>query len=232
VRHWGCGGAPLPDILVKQFAGRGALVANGMGMTETGPTLFLADPSMARRKVGSVGKPQLFARVKIVRPDGCEADVNEAGELWITGPGITPGYWQDPEATAQAITPDGWLRSGDLAKCDDDGCYWLVGRSKEMFISGAENVYPVEVENVLTDHPAILEAAVLGVPDSRWGEVGHAYVRLRPKSQMPTHDDLVAWCRHRLANYKVPRQFVAIDDFPRTAAGKIRKHLINADRDL
>lgn len=226
VRHWGCGGAPLPDTLVEAFAARGALVANGMGMTETGPTVFLADPATARSKIGSVGKPQLLSRVRIVRPDGSEADIGEPGELWITGPGITPGYWNNPQATAAAITRDGWLRSGDLATRDSDGCYAIVGRLKEMFISGAENVYPAEVENVLASHPAVLEAAVRGVPDARWGEVGWAFLLARPGHALPGAAELTAWCRERLAAYKVPRRFIPVDAFPRTAAGKIQKHLI------
>jgi fatty-acyl-CoA synthase len=226
VRHWGCGGAPLPDTLVETFAARGALVANGMGMTETGPTVFLADPATARSKIRSVGKPQLLSRVKIVRPDGSEAAPGEAGELWITGPGVTPGYWNNPDATATAITPDGWLRSGDLAVKDADGCYAIVGRLKEMYISGAENVYPAEVENVLAAHPAVLEAAVRGVPDARWGEVGAAFILARPGHACPDATGLTAWCRARLAAYKVPRHFVAVEDFPRTAAGKVQKHLI------
>jgi fatty-acyl-CoA synthase len=226
VRHWGCGGAPLPDTLVETFAARGALVANGMGMTETGPTVFLADPQTARTKIGSVGKPQLLSRVKLVRPDGSDAAIGEPGELWITGPGITPGYWNNPEATAAAITPDGWLRSGDLAVQDADGCFAIVGRLKDMYISGAENVYPAEVENVLAAHPAILEAAVLGVPDARWGEVGAAFLLARPGHACPEAAELTAWCRARLAAYKVPRHFHAVADFPRTAAGKIQKHLI------
>jgi fatty-acyl-CoA synthase len=226
VRHWGCGGAPLPDVLVGTFAAKGALVANGMGMTETGPTLFLADPATAKEKIGSVGRPQLLSRVRIVRPDGGDCADGEPGELWIGGPGITPGYWGDPEATATAITPDGWLRSGDLASRDSDGCYHIVGRLKDMFISGAENVYPAEVENVLAAHPAILEAAVCGVPDERWGEVGWAWIQLRPGHALPDPQGLADWCRARLAPYKVPRRFLVVDDFPRTAAGKVQKHLI------
>lgn len=226
VRHWGCGGAPLPDVLVETFAARGALVANGMGMTETGPTVFLADPATAREKTGSVGRPQLLVRVRIVRPDGTDAAVGEPGELWLSGPGITPGYWNNPEATRAAFSADGWLRSGDLATVDADGCYAIVGRLKDMYISGAENVYPAEVENVLAAHPAVLEAAVLGMPDARWGEVGWAFVMPRPGGPPPEEAQLRAFCRERLAAYKVPQRVFAVADFPRTAAGKIQKHLI------
>lgn len=226
VRHWGCGGAPLSDALVHAFAARGARVANGMGMTETGPTVFLADPETATNKIGSVGKPQILCEVRITRPDGSEAGLGEAGELWISGPGITPGYWNNPEATAAAFTEDGWLKTGDLASRDADGCYAIVGRLKEMFISGAENVYPAEVENVLASHPAVLEAAVCGVADPRWGEVGWAWIMPRPGWPEPDPATLERWCRDRLAAYKVPKRFKLVSDFPRTPAGKIQKHLI------
>lgn len=226
VRHWGCGGAPLADALVHAFAARGAMVANGMGMTETGPTVFLADPETATSKVGSVGRPQILCEARIVAPDGQDVRPGEAGELWLSGPGITPGYWNNPAATAAAITDDGWLKTGDLARQDADGCFYIVGRLKEMFISGAENVYPAEVENVLALHPDILEAAVVGVADTRWGEVGHAFLMTRPGASPPDLDEVIQWCRKHLAAYKVPRYFTWIDDFPRTPAGKIQKHLI------
>lgn len=226
VRHWGCGGAPLADTLVHAFARRGAKVANGMGMTETGPTVFLADPETATQKTGSVGKPQLLCEARLVDADGNDVATGKAGELWLSGPGITPGYWGNPEATAGAITPDGWLKTGDLARRDDDGCYYIVGRLKEMFISGAENVYPAEVENVLALHPGVLEAAVVGVTDARWGEVGHAFILLRPDQNAPETSELQAWCRARLAAFKVPKYVTLVDEFPRTPAGKIQKHLI------
>ncbi|ACJ00884.1 acyl-CoA synthetase [Rhodospirillum centenum] len=227
VRSWGCGGAPLPDALAERFFARGVRVCNGMGMTETGPTAFLVDPADAPRKIGSVGKPQLLCAVRIVGPDGRDVPPGETGELWFSGPGVTPGYWNRPDATAAAFAPGGWLRSGDLARCDADGYYYIVGRLKEMFISGGENVYPAEVENVLVRHPAVLEAAVTGVPDDRWGEVGRAFLMLRPGCAPPDPGDLAAWCRERLAAYKVPKSFVFLDDFPRTAAGKVQKHRLH-----
>lgn len=226
VRHWGCGGAPLADTLVHAFARRGAKVANGMGMTETGPTVFLADPETATQKIGSVGKPQLLCEARLVGTDGEDVATGETGELWLSGPGITPGYWGNPTATASAITSDGWLKTGDLARRDEDGCFYIVGRLKEMFISGAENVYPAEVENVLALHPAVLEAAIVGVADDRWGEVGHAFILVRPNQDAPEAQDLQAWCRARLAAFKVPKYVTFVDEFPRTPAGKIQKHLI------
>jgi fatty-acyl-CoA synthase len=224
VRHWGCGGAPLPDTLVHVFADRGAMVCNGFGMTETGPTVFLVDGAAAPRKIGSVGKAQILTEARVTRPDGTEADAGETGEMWMAGPGITPGYWNNPEATAAAFLGR-WLKSGDLARKDAEGYTYIVGRLKEMFISGGENVYPAEVENVLARHPDVLEAAVVGAPDEKWGEVGFAYVMARPGCAFDVQS-LLAHCKANLAGFKVPRRFIPVADFPRTAAGKVQKHLI------
>ncbi|HEX8644315.1 MAG TPA: AMP-binding protein [Allosphingosinicella sp.] len=226
VRHWGCGGAPLPDNLVERCRRLGIRICNGMGMTETGPTAFLIDPAAAWERIGSVGKPQLLCSVRIVDPFGRDVAEGEVGDLLFAGPGVTPGYWRNEQATRAAFTPDGWLRSGDLARCDGDGFYYIAGRRKEMFISGGENVYPAEVENVLCDHPAIVDVAVLGRPDPRWGEVGQAFVQLAPQAPLPREDELRAFCRQRLAPYKVPASFAFVADFPRTSAGKIQKHLL------
>ncbi|TWB69882.1 fatty-acyl-CoA synthase [Nitrospirillum amazonense] len=221
VRRWACGGAPLEDALARRFIERGAFVCNGMGMTETGPTLFLNDPAGAAAKVGSIGKPQILCRVRVVDGAGRDVPAGHVGEVWVKGPAVTPGYWRQPAATAAAFSPDGWLRTGDLVRQDEDGYYYPAGRLKEMFISGGENVYPVEVENALLRHPGVLEVAVVAVPDPVWGEVGHAHVRAQPGTDI---DSLARHCRGLLAGYKVPRRFVLVEDFPRTAAGKIQKH--------
>jgi len=226
VRHWACGGAPLPDSLARRCRGLGLRVCNGMGMTETGPTAFLAAPADAWDRIGSVGKPQLLVSVRIVGQDGRDVAAGEVGDLQFAGPAVTPGYWNDPEATRSAFTADGWLRSGDLARCDSDGFYWVAGRRKEMFISGGENVYPAEVENVLAGHPAVAEAAVVAAPDPRWGEIGCAFLRLKEGTARPAEAELETFCRARLAAYKVPVNFEYVDDFPRTAAGKVQKHLL------
>lgn len=228
VRSWGCGGAPMPDELISRYLERGARVCNGMGMTETGPTVFLMDSSMIEEKIGSVGKAQFLAAVRLVGNDGQDVEPGETGELWFAGPGITPGYWHGEDATAEAFSDDGWLRSGDLARCDEDGYYYIVGRIKDMFISGGENVYPAEVENLLAAHPDILEAAVVAQPDEKWGEVGCAFLLARPGHELPSDSDVAAFCRDNLAPYKVPKRFIGVDDFPRTAAGKIQKHLLEA----
>ena len=225
VRHWGCGGAPLPDRLVERYRDLGVRVCNGMGMTETGPTAFLVDTADAWERIGSVGKPQLLCSVRIVDGEGRDVADGEVGDLLFAGPGVTPGYWRNEEATRAVFTEEGWLRSGDLARRDADGFYYIAGRRKEMFISGGENVYPAEVENVLSAHPAVVDAAVLGEPDAQWGEVGRAFVQLGHGGR-PDCAELADFCRQRLAAYKVPRRFEFVDEFPRTSAGKIQKHLL------
>ena len=215
----GCGGAPLPEPLIHFFAERGAKVLNGMGMTETGPTVFLMDPEQAARKIGSVGKPQSLTEVRLDGvPDGQEG----VGELQLRGPGLMTGYFGNPEATAKTFTPDGWLATGDVARRDSDGYYFIVDRIKDMFISGGENVYPAEVERVLNTHPSVLEAAVIGVPDDKWGEVGAAFLLLRPEATLEANS-LRPWCRDRLAAYKVPAHIRIVETLPRTAAGKVCK---------
>ncbi len=227
VRHWGCGGAPMPEAMLRTFRDRGVTVCNGMGMTETGPTVFLMDPAHAVEKIGSVGKPQVLAEVRLVDIDGKDVAQGERGELMFRGPGITPGYFNNPEATDKAFAPGGWLRSGDVGRQDADGYYFIVDRIKDMFISGGENVYPAEVEIVLHAHPAVLEAAVLGVPDAAWGEVGHAVILLRPGA-VASVEDIRAHARANLAGYKVPKHITLVEDFPRTAAGKIQKHVLRS----
>jgi fatty-acyl-CoA synthase len=224
VRHWGCGGAPLPDRLVERYRGLGVRVCNGMGMTETGPTAFLADPVDAWDRIGSVGKPQLLCSVRIVDAEGRDVPDGTDGDLLFAGPGVTPGYWRNAEATREAFTPDGWLRSGDIARRDADGFYYIAGRRKEMFISGGENVFPAEVENVLCTHPAVAEVAVVAAPDEQWGEVGRAFILPIPGVAALDYAELESFCRARLAAYKVPKRFEIVADFPRTPAGKIKKH--------
>ncbi|KUJ83773.1 AMP-dependent synthetase [Microbulbifer flavimaris] len=229
VRSWGCGGAPLSLPVAKRYADEGIRVRTGMGMTETGPTVFLLDEELVIDKIGSVGRPQLLTEVRIVDRHGRDVPDGEPGELLIRGPNVTPGYWNRPDATAEAIRADGWLHSGDVARCDEDGCYYIVDRWKDMYISGGENVYPAEVEQVLEQHPAIAEVAVVGMPDERWGEVGKAYFGVKSGAQAPVDDELRAFCRARLAGYKVPKAFEALTALPRNALGKVIKQELRDD---
>lgn len=222
VRSWACGGSPMPVSLLEQYAARGIIIQQGFGMTETGPTVFLVDAEHAVNKAGSVGKPQLFAEVRIVDKESNDVPVGEKGELLVKGPAVTPGYWQRPDLTAEAISPDGWLHTGDVAQRDEDGYFYIVDRWKDMYISGGENVYPAEVENVLFYHTAVADVAVIGVPDAKWGEVGLALVVLEPE-QTIAEADLLEFCREKLAKYKIPKRVVFVEDLPRTAAGKVRK---------
>lgn len=221
---WGCvrmacGGAPLPEPLIRFFAARGSSICNGYGMTETGPTAFLMDRANAISKIGSIGRVQMLTEACL---DGVPDGQPGEGEIWMRGPAITPGYFENPEATAGAFTADGWLKSGDVGRRDADGYVYVVDRIKDMYISGGENVYPAEIERVLNNHPDVLETAVTGVTDDRWGEVGAAFLLPRPGHTIEA-DDLRQWCRTRLAPYKVPKRFLVVEEFPRTAAGKVRK---------
>jgi fatty-acyl-CoA synthase len=162
--------------------------------------------------------------MKVARGDGSTCKPGEEGELLIKGPHVTPGYWNKPEATAE-ILKDGWLHTGDMAKQDDDGYFYIIGRSKDMFISGGENVYPAEVESVMYAHPAVAEAALIGVPHEKWGEVGKAFVVIE-KGKALTETELLDFMRTRLAKYKLPRSVVFVDQLPKTVIGKIdRKNL-------
>ena len=221
VRSWGSGGSALPPSLVEKFAARDILIQQGFGMTETGPTVFMIDRENAVRKAGSVGKPVLHTEVRILDRQGNELGPGEVGELCIRGGNVTSGYWNRPEANAQAFV-DGWLHSGDAARYDEEGFYYIVDRWKDMYISGGENVYPAEVENVLYQHPAVAEAAVIGLPDPKWQEVGLAVVVLK-EGQALTEGELIAFCQGKLARYKIPKSVVFQDSLPRTAAGKVLK---------
>lgn len=215
----GCGGAPLQKHLIDFFAERGCVIQNGFGMTETSPLAFCVDPQMSKIKIGSVGRT---LGLNSVRLDGLADGVSGRGEVQLRGPIITPGYLDAPDLTAACYTDDGWFKTGDVAERDDDGYLFIVDRIKDMYISGGENVYPIEVEKVLNTHPAVLEAAVIGTPHEKWGEVGAAYLLLRPEMKLDVKE-LKAWCREKIAAYKVPASFDVVTEFSRTATGKIRK---------
>jgi fatty-acyl-CoA synthase len=224
VRSWASGGSALPPAVVHQFAEKGILIQQGFGMTETGPTVFLITQKDAVRKAGSVGKPVLHTDVCIMDRDHKVLGPNQVGELCIRGGNVTTGYWNRPEATAEALV-DGWLHSGDAAMYDDEGFYYIVDRWKDMFISGGENVYPAEVENVIYDHPAVAEVAVIGVPHPRWQEVGRAVVVVK-EGQTLTEEEVLEFCKGKLARYKIPKSVLFADTLTRTAAGKVLKRAL------
>lgn len=220
------GGAPHPAAPVLTWVRDRVRCVDGFGMTEAGTVLGMPpdDLAMLRDKAGSVGVPAANIAVRVVDKSGRDVESGEVGELWVRGPSITPGYWRDEGATRAAFH-DGWLRSGDAAIRDEQGFFTLVDRWKDMYISGGENVYPAEVEAVLAEMPGVLEVAVVGVADQKWGEVGSAYLVLSPRAQF-AHDAVLAHCRRRLAGYKVPKEFHVVDALPRTASGKVRKDLL------
>ncbi len=217
----GVGGAPMPVPLLKVWEERGVALQQGYGMTETSPAVLTLDREDAARKAGSSGKPVLHTEVRIVRPDGSDADIGELGELWVKGPNITPGYWNRPDANQSSFT-DGWLHTGDAARIDQEGFYYIVDRWKDMYISGGENVYPAEVENVLHQLAAIAEAAVIGIADAQWGEVGMAIVAVKPGHTL-TEAEIQAHCEANLARFKRPSVIRFVDALPRNATGKIHK---------
>jgi fatty-acyl-CoA synthase len=203
------GGAPMPLPLLDTWAERGVEIVQGYGLTEAAPNVLCLPPKDARRKAGSAGRPYPYV----------ECRLSDEGELLVRGPNVFAGYWHNPEATAAAFR-DGWLATGDLAERDDEGDYWIRGRLKDLVVSGGENVYPAEIEAVLHDHPDVVEAAVIGVPDERWGEVCAAFVVLRgPVGE----EELLAHCRGRLARFKVPKSVHVVGELPRNSLGKVVK---------
>jgi len=217
----GVGGAPCALPILETWLGRGTPLVQGWGMTETSPAGTLLDIRDARRKVGSAGKGVTHTEVKIADEDGNELPRGQTGELLIRGPNITPGYWKNPEATAAAFI-DGFLKTGDAAKMDDEGFIYIVDRWKDMYISGGENVYPAEVENVIYQLPQVAEAAIIGVPDERWGEVGKAVVVIKPGQELEAQE-LISHCLRNMAKFKVPAFVTFTDALPRNATGKILK---------
>ncbi len=220
------GGAPCPLPVFQRFWDRGVDFKTGYGLTEAGPNTFWLPPEQVRGKPGAVGYPLFHVQVRLLGLDG--RDVTQpgvAGELLICGPHRTPGYWNNPKATAEAIDADGWLHTGDLAERDEDGAYIIVGRLKDMYISGGENVYPAEIESVVHAHPDVAEAAVFGIPHPTWGEAGCAAVVLRPGAHLDA-GVLRDWLKQRLAGYKVPRRIEFVDSLPTTGAGKLDKRAL------
>jgi fatty-acyl-CoA synthase len=215
------GGAPLPLYLIEAYQQRGLTFKQGYGLTEVGVNCFAMTVEESIAHAGSIGKPLPYTETRLTDDDGREVPAGEVGELWIRGPHVSRGYWNNPEATAAALDAEGWFHTGDLARRDAEGFHTIAGRKKDMIISGGVNVYPAEIEGELLLHPGVRDAAVVGVPHPTWGEVGVAFVVAQDAP--PSPDELIDFLAGRLARYKIPRELVFVDALPRTAYGKVVK---------
>jgi fatty-acyl-CoA synthase len=223
------GGAPLPVPLVKQYRReKGVRFKQGFGMTEFGPGLFALPPEDAIRKAGSIGRPNFFIDVRVVDDNNEPLGPNEIGELVLKGPSGCSGYWNNPEAFAAAVDQQGWFHTGDLVYHDEEWYFYVVDRKKDMFISGGENVYPAEIEEILYRHPAVLMCAVVGVPHEKWGEVGKAFIICKPGTS-PGEDEIITFLKDNLARFKVPKYVVFVPELPISGAGKILKRELKKD---
>lgn len=211
------GGEPMPIPLIERWQAKGVPIRQGFGMTEAGPNLTSLHQSDAIRKKGSIGRSNFYVQTRIVKADESLAAPNEEGELRLKGPMITIGYWQNPLATEKAYK-DGWFCTGDIVKQDEEGYLYVMDRIKNMYISGGENVYPAQVERVLLEHPQVQAAAVIGVPDAKWGETGCAFI---VAAAPLTANELIAYCKANLAGFKVPKSIVFLDELPKNDTGKI-----------
>lgn len=215
------GGAPCPKTVYDQFAKKNLAFKEGYGLSEAGPNNFVISPEIARQKQGAVGQPMLLNECKIRRIDGAHCLPEEVGELYVKGPHVFSGYWQNEAATKEALQ-DGWLKTGDLARMDEDGDVFIVGRAKDMIICGGENIYPQEIEACIAALSFVQEVAVVGMPDAYWGEVVTAYVVTTYPSR-EVEKQIRLHCEQMLSKYKVPKKIIFIDKLPTTAVGKVDK---------
>jgi fatty-acyl-CoA synthase len=222
VRCFYSGGAPLPLYIIEAYQRRGVVFKQGYGLTEVGVNCFSMTVEESVRKAGSIGKPLMFTEARLVDEQGREVPAGEVGELLLRGPHVCRGYWNDPAATAEAFDADGFFRTGDLARRDEEGFFTIAGRRKDMIISGGVNVYPAEIEGELLLHPDVADAAVVGVPHATWGEVGVAFVVAR-EGRPPAPEALAEFLARRLSRHKIPKEFVTVPSLPRTPYGKVVK---------
>lgn len=232
VRFLTSGGEPLPlDIIQTYREVHGVKFKQGFGMTEVGPGCFALDPWDAEHKIGSIGTPNFFIDAKVVDPEtGRDCNANEVGELLFRGPTVTIGYWNRPELNKTLLNEEGWFSTGDMVYFDGDGYFFVVDRVKDMFISGGENVYPREIEKVLEEHTKIDQVQVIGVPDSKWGEVGRAIVVLKQEKEA-SEEEIIDFCKGKLAKFKIPKSVRFTDSFTPyiSGAGKILKRRLRED---
>lgn len=222
VRFFISGGAPCPPALIKAWSEKkGVVMRQGYGLTEVGVNCFSMTDEDALRKVGSVGKPIFHSEMRLVDADGRDVPPGATGELIIKGDHVCTGYWNNAEATREALR-DGWFHTGDMARMDEEGYFYIAGRFKDMIISGGENVYAAEVEAVFREHPAVADAALIGQPDEKWGEVGLLIVSCKP-GQTVSAEELLKFCAGRLAKYKIPKRIEFVESLPYSPYGKVIK---------
>jgi fatty-acyl-CoA synthase len=224
VRWFISGGAPLPAFIADAYRKRGVAFRQGYGLTEAGVNCFTMTNDDAANKPGSIGRPMMFTDVRLRDVDGAEVVAGEVGEIYIRGPHVSSGYWQNETETGAAYLADGWFRTGDLARRDDDGYFYVTGRGKDMFISGGVNVYPAEIEAQLLLHPAVNDAAIVAVADETWGEAGIAFIVANGIAA----DELTEYLAGRIAKYKLPKRYVFVDELPRSPYGKVEKVKLRA----
>ena len=221
------GGGPVPRPLLEECARRGAPVVQTYGLTEAASQVATLAPEDALRRLGSAGRPLFTTEVRVEGEDGRALAPGAAGEIVVRGPTVTPGYLNDPEATERALR-DGWLRTGDIGELDADGYLYVLDRRDDLIVSGGENIYPAEVEEVLRSHPAVLDAGVVGLADERWGQTVAATVALRAGAEVG-EEALLAFCRSRLASYKAPTRLRFAERLSRNAAGKLLRHALREE---
>jgi fatty-acyl-CoA synthase len=222
VRFFLSGGAPVPERLIRTYFERDVTFVQGYGLSEAAPVVLLLDQDSALRKSGSAGKPPLLVDVRIVRPDGSECPAGETGEMLVRGPNVMAGYWNLPDATRSVIDDEGWLRTGDAARADDEGYIWIVDRMKDAYVSSGEVVYPGDIERVLALHPLVADAGVVGVP-SDMGAMGMAFVVLT-EPEGADGDELLTFCRERLKPHEAPHSVTVVERLPRNSVGKLLRH--------
>lgn len=225
VRYFIVGGEAMPIPLIEQWHKKGIFIRQGYGLTEVGPNVTSLNHQDATRKAGSIGKPNFYYEVRVVDEHGRDVRAGDVGEFLLKGPTVTPGYWNNHEATQQTIR-EGWFHTGDLVRRDEEGFIYVVDRIKNMYISGAENVYPAEVEYLLRKHPAVDEVAIVGVPDPKWGETGKAFIVLKKDAKV-SGEDIIKFCTGKLAKYKIPKHVVFLSELPKNHAGKIDRKKLN-----
>jgi fatty-acyl-CoA synthase len=216
------GGAPVPERLIRAWLERGVSLLQGYGLSEAGPVALLLDPDTALRKVGAAGRPPLFVDVRIERADGTPADPGETGELLVRGPNVMAGYWNRPDATRAAIDSNGWLRTGDAGRMDEDGDVWIVDRVRDAFVVGGQVVFPGDVERVVFEHPSVADAGVAGLEVEDGVVASHAFVVLKA-NVLATEADILEFCAGRLPTEAVPRAVTFVDRLPRNSVGKLKR---------